>query len=200
MVLKGLLLCFACYLIGGIPFGMLLGLTFKKTDIRKYGSGNIGTTNVLRTMGLKMALPTFILDFSKGMLAYFLATALGLSEGWVIACGLATVIGHDWSIFLKFTGGKGVATAYGFILVACPKVCVIGMIVWILTSLISRYFSLASLLSCIGLILGCLVFKVSPVITIYCIIATALIFVKHKANIARLLSGTENRFGGHKSK
>lgn len=200
MVLKGLLLCFACYLIGGIPFGMLLGLTFKKTDIRKYGSGNIGTTNVLRTMGLKMALPTFILDFSKGMLAYFLATSLGLSEGWVIACGLATVIGHDWSIFLKFTGGKGVATAYGFILVACPKVCAIGMIVWILTSLISRYFSLASLLSCIGLIVGCLVFKVSPVITIYCIIATALIFVKHKANISRLLSGTENRFGGHKSK
>jgi len=200
MVLKGILLCMLCYLIGGIPFGMILGLTLKKTDIRNYGSGNIGATNVLRTFGIKMALPTFILDFSKGMLAYFFAKTIGLSEGWIIACGLAVILGHNWSVFLKFTGGKGVATTYGFMLVACPKVCLFAIIIWLLVTLISRFVSLASLLSGVGLIIGCLIFKVSHFITIFCIIASALMFIRHKSNISRLIAGTENKFSINRSK
>ena len=193
MVVKSIMVIVLCYFIGAVPFGVLLGLSFKNSDVRKHGSGNIGATNVLRTYGFKLGLPTLILDFGKGILAYYLTEAFGITDFAFTLCGIAVVVGHNWSIFLNFQGGKGVSTTYGFVLASFPIAVGVGIIGFIIIVVLSRYVSLGSLVgSCVATI-STMVFNANPYIIITNICFTVLIFLRHKENIERLIMGTEKR-------
>ncbi len=194
------------YLLGSVPFGYLVARA-KGVDIRKVGSGNIGATNVFRTLGKGPGILTFVLDFAKGLVATLLLSRLAVAltsappEGHFpyiqLLAGVAAVIGHSFSVFLGFKGGKGVATGAGLAVGLAPASAGIGFGVWILTFLLSRYVSVASILAAAAV--GTCVWIFGPfdpvrlvpsILTLLCL----LIVVRHHANIRRLLAGTENRF------
>ena len=198
----------ASYLLGSVPFGLLLGF-LRGVDIRKVGSGNIGATNVGRALGRPMALLAFVLDFCKGWLpSFWLAHQLAASsdDAWLLAvlCGGAATLGHVWPIFLRFKGGKGVATGCGAIVGIDPMIFVGGGAVWVVTLALSRYVSLASLAMGLSFpLLAWLRIEGQPygVETIGGTGALMLlIFIRHSANVQRLLAGTESRFGGSGAK
>ncbi|MGB9620670.1 MAG: glycerol-3-phosphate acyltransferase, partial [Armatimonadota bacterium] len=120
-------LCLAAsYLLGAIPFGLIVGKLTRGIDIRQFGSGNIGASNVLRTLGPGPALLVFALDTAKGLAAVEICRRFGLSEWWIVAGGLLSVFGHTFSVFLAFKGGKGVATALGVVIGLCPVIAAVG--------------------------------------------------------------------------
>ena len=182
------------YLLGSIPFGLILTKLGGYGDIRDIGSGNIGATNVLRTGNKRLALATLVLDALKGATAVGLALYFASFEVALIA-GLFAIIGHLFPVWLKFRGGKGVATALGTLLALKPLVGIAACGLWLLCALVTRYSSLSALIA-IGL---------SPVIAHFlyhdanlsgtaAIIAT-LVFIKHRANIKRLTRGEEPKIG-----
>ena len=209
-----LALLVGAFFIGSIPTGMLLAAT-KGIDLRKVGSGNIGATNVLRAMGKEAALITLAGDMAKGFIPilvvryFFPETGIQFSalasmpfqisnahvafEG---AMGLAAILGHNFSIFLKFRGGKGVATSLGVALALSPHAALLAATAWLLTFRFSGYSSLSALAA-----FGAFPFCVSIIdysdekIAVGCIIAV-LIIISHRANIKRLIAGTESRFKG----
>ena len=187
------------YLIGSIPFALVIGRLLGKVDVRDYGSGNLGTTNVMRTAGKKAGVIVLICDVLKGVTAIFIARYTLDSHIWEAIAGLAAVAGHDWSIFLKFQGGKGVATAVGVLFVMAPLAAVGGIVIFALVSFLSKYVSLGSLIgssSCIAIVGAMVAADRIPVeYLIYTAAVVALIFITHRDNIARLLSGTENKLG-----
>lgn len=198
-----LLIFVLSYLIGSVPWGYLIA-RLKGVDIRQHGSGNIGTANVLRVMGKKWGYLVFLCDFFKGILsvklgsliaAYFLVN-VGL--GSVIAA-LACVLGHDYPIWLGFKGGKGIATLAGTILSLFPPLVFVSFgVVWIAVFLISRYTSLASISAAVALPIAAylIVAKAElPLLVGFSVLMAALAIWRHRTNIARLLNGTENRFG-----
>ena len=189
--------------MGSIPFGVLAG-KIAGVDVRSVGSGNVGTTNVWRALGPVAGLTVFALDVLKGvagpMLGFFV---LGKEHPWGIAlCALLAVLGHIFSVFLKFKGGKGIATGLGAMLGLWPFGAIIGFGVWLVIFLLSRMVSLASILSCIFLPLFALYYHLQLpyilVITIFCIVA----ILKHIPNMKRIAAGTESRvsFGRKKPK
>ena len=181
------------YLLGSIPTGLLLGRLYG-IDVRQEGSGNIGATNLYRTVGRKVGIITLVGDCLKGMLPVLLAWQLGMTEPMQAWVGLAAFCGHVFSIFLLFKGGKGVATALGVYLALAPLAVLGALAVFILLVLIWRYISLGSIVAA----------AVMPVMiwfrphTLQLLIATALIsaivIIKHHTNISRLIAGTESRF------
>lgn len=181
------------YLLGSIPTGLLLGRLYG-IDVRQEGSGNIGATNLYRTVGRKVGIITLVGDCLKGMLPVLLAWQLGMTEPMQAWIGLAAFCGHVFSIFLLFKGGKGVATALGVYLALAPLAVLGALAVFILLVLIWRYISLGSIVAA----------AVMPVMiwfrphTLQLLIATALIsaivIIKHHTNISRLIAGTESRF------
>lgn len=182
------------YLLGSIPFGVLAG-KLAGVDVRNVGSGNVGTTNVWRALGPVTGLTVFALDVLKGvagpMLGLFL---LGKNHPWGIAlCALLTVLGHIFSVFLKFKGGKGIATGLGAMLGLWWLGAVIAFGFWVIAFLLSRMVSLASILACIFLPLLSLYFHLPLayvlVITIFCLVA----ILKHIPNMKRIATGTESR-------
>lgn len=187
------------YLIGSIPFALLLG-RLRGVDVRRIGSGNVGATNVLRAAGAGAGIAVLVCDVLKGVAAVFIARyTIGTPAG-EMAAGIAAVVGHDWSVFIKFRGGKGVATAAGALFVMVPIGGAVGLGVFALVAALSRYASLGSLVgSAVGLVLVGILFAVGQVehveYVIYIAVAVALIFFRHRENIAKLLSGTEARFG-----
>lgn len=195
----------AAYLIGAIPFGFLMGLWAKGVDIRRYGSGATGGTNVLRVLGWGPALVTALLDMAKGTVATLLGlfverwvgNALGLpGPGWLAAfCGLAAVAGHSWPIYLGFKGGKSVATGAGSMLALFPFHIFLGLPVFLLVVALTRYVSLGSVVATLAMAL--LVVFGQPLLSYKVwVLGTALIVIyRHNANIKRLLAGTESRFG-----
>ncbi|HXM29084.1 MAG TPA: glycerol-3-phosphate 1-O-acyltransferase PlsY [Chthoniobacterales bacterium] len=198
-----LLIFVLSYLIGSVPWGYLIA-RLKGVDIRQHGSGNIGTANVLRVMGKKWGYLVFLCDFFKGILsvklgsliaAYFLVN-VGL--GSVIAA-LACVLGHDYPIWLGFKGGKGIATLAGTVLSLFPPLVFVSFgVVWIAVFLISRYTSLASISAAVALPIAAylIVAKAElPLLVGFSVLMAALAIWRHRTNIARLLNGTENRFG-----
>jgi len=188
--LKEVSVVLLCYLIGAIPFSYLLSRIFKGVDIRIKGSGNVGATNVLRTSGIAVALAALTGDLLKGILASWIGLSVG---GAVLAaiCGVAAVIGHCYSIFLGFHGGKGVATAAGIILYLMPDVLLGLFGIFIIITIVSRYVSLASITVAVLLpVLTLLLGKPWPYIISSFFIA-ALVIYRHKANIRRLKSGNE---------
>jgi len=200
-----LLIFILSYLIGSVPWGYLFARS-KGVDIRQHGSGNIGTANVLRVMGKKWGYLVFLCDFLKGFLsvklgsliaAYFLAN-VGL--GSVIAA-VACVLGHDYPIWLGFKGGKGIATLAGTVLSLFPPLVFVSFgVVWIAVFLIGRYTSLASISAAVALpiAVSLIVGKAEPdfpLLVGFSVLMAALAIWLHRANIGRLLNGTENRFG-----
>ena len=204
-----LLLALGAYLLGSIPMGYLLVRFIKKQDIRTVGSGNIGATNVLRSGGKGLGAATFVLDVGKGALAVFLGAhfasqlAPDLSVRSVAAlAALFAVLGHIFPVWLGFKGGKGVATGFGVFLVIAPWAALSSIGLFALICAITRYVSLASILgaACFPAFAWFLVRGDKPAFFVGVqIFVAALIIVKHHANIGRLLSGTEHRFGAPKA-
>jgi acyl phosphate:glycerol-3-phosphate acyltransferase len=192
------------YLLGSIPFGFLLVLLVNKEDIRAKGSGNIGATNVLRSGAKGLGVLTFLLDGAKGYAAVAVAYFLGRNQGaatfnnLAILAALFVILGHMFPVWLRFKGGKGVATAFGAFLALCPLAALSAFVLWLAIVALTRYVSLASILA--ALVLPFLTLWLSP--GKYGYVTGAVVFVccwsvivKHRQNIQRLMQGTEHGFG-----
>jgi len=192
------------YLLGSIPFGYLLVRIFRGEDIRRTGSGNIGATNVARTGAKGLGIATLGLDTLKGLLAVWIASRIAPSETSVLPymsiAALAAVAGHVFPMWLKFKGGKGVATALGVFILLFPKALLVSLAIFILTVAATRYVSLGSILGAIAFPIGAYFIEHPEwqALLPTCVIA-AMIVAKHHQNIRRLLAGTENRFGSPKT-
>jgi len=182
------------YIIGSIPFGVLIAKA-KGIDLQSIGSRNIGATNVLRAVGKGAAVVTLLGDFLKGTIAVMLARVTVGGDFWEGIIGITAVLGHIYSIFLSFRGGKGVATGLGVLAVYSPLPALIAIIIWVLTAISTRYSSLASITAFISLPLIFFLFGASMIKIFFAMAITFLIILKHKDNIKRLIEGTETRIG-----
>ena len=184
------------YLLGAIPFGLLITRVFSDIDVRNVGSGNIGATNVLRAAGRKAAVLTLLADCLKGFGPVLAARLLLQDDAVTAACAAAAVLGHTFPVYLRFQGGKGVATSYGVILAITPWLGLACLVVWLLAALIWRYSSLAALLSFASYpFLSISVTGVSKAYGLLSLFLFAMIYSRHRANIRRLIAGTEPRIG-----
>jgi acyl phosphate:glycerol-3-phosphate acyltransferase len=178
------------YFLGSIPFGLLLTRLAGLGDVRQIGSGNIGATNVLRTGSKGAAALTLLLDLGKGTAAVAIAKAWGPEAAWVAAG--CVVLGHMFPVWLRFHGGKGLATALGVLIALAWPVAVVGALFWLATALLSRYSSLAGLLATAAAAVVA-PFVVDPVTAAVIAGIALLIILRHHANIRRLIAGTESR-------
>ncbi len=199
------------YLLGSIPSGVLIGKLSVKVDVRQHGSGKVGATNVLRTAGKKAAVAVVVLDILKGMLAVVCAGLIVGSEYLVIGniafgmmvaqamAALAAIAGHNWSIFLKFHGGRGVATFFGGLLVLAPVAALFGGEVLIIGVGLTRFASLGSIAGAVGsyaILVPLTIISGFPIVLLaYTLIGAIVIIVMHRDNIARLISGKERKVG-----
>ncbi|HOL18089.1 MAG TPA: glycerol-3-phosphate 1-O-acyltransferase PlsY [Bacillota bacterium] len=183
------------YLLGAVPFGYILTKVIKKVDIRRYGSGNIGATNVLRLLGWRVALPVFLLDAAKGAGAVFIARAFGGQDSVQLAAALAALIGHSFPVFLGFRGGKGAATGLGALLPLGGWVTPILLLIAGTVIAVTRYVSLGSILGALSLPLLFYLFGFGPYYIYFGAAMALLVILRHHANIARLLNGTESKLG-----
>ena len=194
--MKNLIILLLSYLVGSFSSAYIVGKVFKKIDIRNYGSGNAGATNALRVMGKKFGVLTFLMDFTKGILAVSIGIYIGGDMGGAIAA-LFTVVGHNWPVFFKFKGGKGIATSIGAMAILQFPITLISVILGLLTVITSRYVSLGSLVFLTSLF-GLTFTKLSEggintsIITFSIMI---LGYYRHKENISRLIKGNENKIG-----
>lgn len=191
-----LLLAIAAYLVGSIPTGLLLAKYVGGVDIRTEGSGNIGATNVSRTLGWKVGVMTLAGDCLKGVIPVVAAQLLGFSEGWVAITGFMAFAGHVYTVFLRFKGGKGVATALGVFLAVSPLsvACAVGIFALILWKW--RYVSLGSITAAgVMPLLVAFIDRRGLIFLMSIAIATIVVW-KHRDNIIRLKEGTESRFKG----
>ncbi|NOZ26352.1 MAG: glycerol-3-phosphate 1-O-acyltransferase PlsY [Nitrospirae bacterium] len=186
------------YIAGAIPFGMIMAKA-RGVDLRRSGSGNIGATNVLRTMGKKEAVFTLAGDIMKGAFAVALLKVSGYGDPYTGLAGLLAVIGHDYPVFLRFRGGKGVATSIGVLLVYAPYVGLLTVLIWLSVVFISRYSSLGALAAFTFLPLNMLFLRKDAAGLYLSIVLAALIYVKHRDNIRRLLQGREPKIGQKKN-
>jgi glycerol-3-phosphate acyltransferase PlsY len=208
VILALIAIAVAAYFLGSIPVGYLLVRVFRRQDIRSVGSGNIGATNVLRFGGIGLGVVTFLLDVLKGCAAVWLGGALG---AWLMPAiatrdaqalaALFAVLGHMFTCWLHFHGGKGVATAFGVFLVASPWAALAAIGVFAVVFALSRYVSVGSIVAAFSFIVFAWIFPPGPHPPVFyaveCFIAL-LIVVKHHQNIRRLFNGTEARFGAKK--
>ncbi|HED66368.1 MAG TPA: glycerol-3-phosphate 1-O-acyltransferase [Planctomycetes bacterium] len=208
-------LAFVSYLLGSVPFGLLFG-KMRGVDIRRVGSGNIGATNVGRALGRPWALAAFLCDFAKGWVpsALFAPAALRIAGGGdhrlpalAVVAGGAAVAGHVWPIYLRFRGGKGVATGCGALVGIDPVLFLVGGLVWLLTLALARMVGLASLAMGLSFPLAAWwrmdasdSFLHGRVVVLGAGLLTLLVFVRHRANMARMLAGTEPRIGAGKKR
>ncbi|HEX6644937.1 MAG TPA: glycerol-3-phosphate 1-O-acyltransferase PlsY [Gemmatimonadales bacterium] len=187
----------ASYLLGAVPTSYLAGRLFRGIDLREHGSGNLGATNLYRTLGWKFAIPVGLFDIAKGIIPVVaFAPRASPSQAVALACGIAAVVGHVWSVFVRFRGGKGVATAAGVMLGLAPLAIAALLGVWIAVVLVSGYVSLGSVVAAALLPVAVWVLHpdVRPLLPIVALVAAAIVWL-HRANIRRLLAGTEHRFG-----
>jgi glycerol-3-phosphate acyltransferase PlsY len=196
MTMLGLLAIFIAYLLGGIPFGFLLVKLTKGADIRESGSGNIGATNVLRTTGRAAGVATLLLDIAKGYLAVWLAAELtGGAPEWTSLAALAVMAGHAYPVFLKFQGGKAVATFIGAFAYLTPVPLAAVLLLFVAVAAVTRYISAASILAAAAFPFGVWIILHPPIqVTAAAFIAGAFIVYRHKSNWERLRAGVENRF------
>jgi len=188
----------AAYLVGSIPTSIVLTKLFSKDDIRKSGSGNIGATNATRILGKKFGALTFLGDLLKGFLPVWVGTLIFDSPLFFALIGLAAFLGHIFPVYLKFKGGKGVATAFGIFLCLAPAVILIELLIFVLVAFLWRYVSLASLAASATIPLLMLAFSCETPIILLGVVVAILIFIKHTDNIKRLVSGAENRIDSKK--
>lgn len=191
------------YLMGAIPAGLIAGKLFKGVDIREHGSGNIGFTNALRVLGVVPGAVVLLADVAKGVVPVLLISRLGTIQANALTpyirelCGGFAIIGHIWTVYLKFRGGKGVATSLGVFLSVYPLAGLISLGVWIVAVGIIRYVSLGSILLCISF---CVVVFITYEPRVWSmgimgLTVTAIVIYRHRGNIQRLLAGEERKFG-----
>lgn len=178
------------YLIGSISFALIVGKMFYKKDIRDYGSGNLGATNAYRVLGIKAGVIVAIADILKGTFACLLPLILSSTINPIV-CGLLAILGHIFSVFASFKGGKAVATATG-VLFLSPLGVLVGFVVFVLTLLFTKYVSLSSMLAGIALFIYSLIFEDKVIIALSLLIIVSIIIL-HRQNIKRILNGTENK-------
>ncbi|MHB8109638.1 MAG: glycerol-3-phosphate 1-O-acyltransferase PlsY [Syntrophorhabdaceae bacterium] len=190
-VIAVILVVFA-YFIGSIPVGVILG-KLKGIDPRKSGSGNIGATNVMRAGGKKLGVITLLCDAAKGFIPVMAAMMMGLPDSIVAIAGLMVFLGHVFPVFLKFKGGKGVATALGVYLAVGPWVILGAFVLFVIVFVVWRYVSLASLVGAISVPVG-LYFVGAPYeFVVMAGVIAVIVIVRHRENISRLVKGTENK-------
>jgi acyl phosphate:glycerol-3-phosphate acyltransferase len=198
------------YLLGSIPFGLILVRVFRKQDIRQQGSGNIGATNVIRSGGKGLGAATFLLDAAKGYLAVLLAWQVGLhvhqtqfqTQNLAATAAVCALVGHIYPLWLGFKGGKGVATGFGVFLGITATAALVALAAFIVIFVLSRYVSLASIIAAIAFPVAALLLPhepLTPFMIAVVILLPLIVIAKHHANIRRLLAGTEYRFGKSKA-
>ena len=181
------------YLVGSVPFGFLIG-KMRGVDVRTVGSKNIGATNVFRTVGKKWGLLAFLCDFLKGFVPTMVAKHCAADVSWLpVAVGLACVIGHTLTVFMKFRGGKGVATAFGMLVALIPGLVGIAFLVFVALFASTNYISLGSCGAATFLAVAIWFYPVPLAVEIIVSLIGVFVVVKHKSNISRLLNGTENK-------
>ena len=217
MVITAIVTVIAAYLIGSISFAVIFAKAFMKKDVRELGSGNAGATNVLRNAGLVPGILTFVCDALKGFAAAYMGYAIfnyihtETGSEWSYAiygaylCGAACMLGHILPVFFEFKGGKGVATSVGIFAVCCPIAIIIGLAVFVLCVIITRYVSLGSVVAATTVVILSIIFhndtaSILPQILL-ALLMGAMVIGKHKENIKRLLNGTESKikFGSKKN-
>ena len=187
-------LSLAAFLIGSIPIGQIIART-RGIDLQKVGSGNIGATNVLRTTGKLPALLTLIGDYAKGMAVILLVRFFDVGIVHQGVMGIIAVLGHNFSIFLKFKGGKGVATSLGVLSIYAPLAALVTVILWLVTVALTRYSSLGAVISFCSLPFTIFLFDTKEKLPI-AIIMSIILLVRHRENMKRLIAGTEFKVGG----
>jgi len=198
-VLLLLLSVLASYLLGAVPFGLLFTRFFSNIDVRTIGSGNIGATNVMRAAGKKAAILTLLADAFKGLVPVLIVKALFHDETMTILEGVAAILGHNFPIYLKFKGGKGVATSYGVVLGIAPLIGLFCLLIWLLAAFLWRYSSLAALVS--FAFYPILTFSLNSASKPYAMLSLfifGMIYFRHRENLKRLLAGTEQQIGKNK--
>jgi len=189
------------YLLGSIPFGYLIVRWQRGIDVRATGSGSIGATNVMRNLGVLGFVATFILDAGKGVLAVLLASKMTLQNPtWVAAAAFAAVLGHCFPVWLRFRGGKGVATGVGVFIAIAPWQVVLVLVIFAIVVAIWRYISLGSIVATASFPVLVYLMKHPPIQVVLGAAGAALVIIaRHHANIARLLKGTESKVGQKKA-
>ena len=184
----------AAYLMGSIPFAQLLSKR-RGIDLRRVGSGNVGATNVLRTLGVRPALLAMMLDAVKGTLAVLVAQRLTNGVAAPVMAGLASMIGHVYPVWLRFRGGKGVATAAGAFAVLAPVAAAVAAGAFLLTVALTRFISVGSMVAALALAGWAIASDAPTIVGIGAAIGAALVLIGHRANVVRLVAGTERRVG-----
>ena len=183
-------LAIGSYLLGAVPFGVLTA-NARGIDLMSVGSGNIGATNVARALGWKLGVLVFVLDILKGTVPVLVAARMPGSADFAVLFGVAAVVGHTFSPFLKFKGGKGIATSLGVLFGTAPLVGAVGFGVFLVFFAATRIVSLSSLVGSIAVLVSAVLFKESWVVLAVFVPLVAFVFVRHKSNIQRLLKGQE---------
>ena len=187
------------YLLGSIPFGLIAGKLVKHVDIRSYGSGTTGMTNVLRTVGRRAAVLVLILDTGKAVVAVVVARVIFDSTGAEVVAALVVLVGHNWPVFIRFRGGRGTASGWGGLLILSPISGLIAVSIWVPLTAITRYVSLGSLaattLGSLAIIVLAAMGHAPLVYTWFGAIGGLLVVARHRDNIQRLIRGTERKLG-----
>jgi len=211
IILKFILIAVFAYMVGAIPFGLIYSRWLGKIDITQHGSGNVGSTNVMRILGLGPGVLTIVSDLAKAVLAVLFARILignglqfyagfppytsSISIGAEVLAAFMAMLGHNWTIYNRFHGGKGVAVYFGGYILMFPPILIVGAVLIFPTVIITRHMSRASILAALGVMVAMMVFtiffKVSPIYLIYSVVAAGIIVFQHRENIIRLRRGTE---------
>nr|WP_255807283.1 glycerol-3-phosphate 1-O-acyltransferase PlsY [Cohnella mopanensis] len=187
------------YLLGSISFSILFARWLRKIDIRDHGSGNAGATNTLRVLGKGPAIAVFLLDIAKGSAAVLIGLWIGQNNDWVpVICGLAVIGGHNWPIYFRFKGGKGIASTVGALIVWAFLPTLIAGILAILIIVITRYVSLGSMIFAVCLPILFYFFDLEAPYIWGALVVAVLAVVRHRKNIVKLMNGTENKLGSGK--
>ncbi len=188
------------YLLGSIPFGLVLCYIFGYGDIRKIGSGNIGATNVLRTGNKFLAFITLLLDSGKGAISVLISLYIMNTDfNTAMIAGFGSILGHLFPVWLKFKGGKGVATTFGTLLALSPYTGLITCIIWLITALIFRISSLSALIAVLASpVISYFLYPQYELLPLWCTVVAAIVWAKHHQNIKRIIKGEEPKIGKKK--
>ena len=183
----------ASYLLGSVPTGLWLVRAVLGVAVRRHGSGNIGTVNVYRVAGPWLGSAVLFLDLAKGALPVLATRTLGLDSAWSVAAGLCSIAGHNWSVFLGFRGGKGIATSFGVLLALSPRVAAVACLLWVVAVALTRYASVGSVLAMLSVPVTMLVWREPTSHVAFGLSAALMGLVRHRSNLLRLMEGTELR-------
>ncbi len=195
LFLLGLVYIIGAYLVGNLNFAYILVKIFKNEDVRDYGSGNAGTTNVLRIMGTSYALPVFVLDALKGSLIILLGRAIGLNDWFIVLGGIAVVAGHNWPVLLQFRGGKGTATSLGVFLIYDWKLALAAIIIGLVVLYFGRMVSLTSMVGLVSFFLLTIIMGQPIYEIIFAFILCFFSLFQHRKNIGRIIQKRESKIG-----